>query len=143
MLDNKGYTIIELMVTVVIIGILTTIAVPNFIAYRDKAKIAAGIATANTIRDAFAGYAQSQNDNLFPPATSITDWSTLTTICNANGAKLRNAEQDQGLVFVRYNDMGDQTDYLLILAVKGVPADLTGSQIEIHSSGIIKETLGP
>jgi type IV pilus assembly protein PilA len=37
---QKGFTLIELMMTIAIIGILAAIAIPNFLAYREKSKIA-------------------------------------------------------------------------------------------------------
>jgi len=140
--SNNGFTLVELMIVVAIIGILAMIAVPNFIAYRYKAKIAASVGTADSIRAAFAGYASSENDNLFPAVSSISNWPDLSVVCNKNGATLKDTEAQQGITFNAYDDMGTRSDYSLVLSVLGVPADVPGSRIEIRSSGIIKQTLG-
>ena len=55
-LNQKGFTLIELMIVIAIIGILAAIAIPNFIAYRNKAFCSAAESDANAIASAIADY---------------------------------------------------------------------------------------
>ena len=43
-LNTKGLTLIELLTVVVIVGILSSIAIPNYFSSREKAKVAAAVA---------------------------------------------------------------------------------------------------
>ena len=58
--------LIELMIVVAIIGILAAVAMPNFIAYRDKSRVAASTATSGNLRGAMAAYSADSQGNLFP-----------------------------------------------------------------------------
>jgi prepilin-type N-terminal cleavage/methylation domain-containing protein len=72
--NQKGFTLIELMIVIAIIGILAAIAIPNFIAYRNKA---------------FCSYAESDAQNTLasissyfsePQRTSIPTVAQLVTL---------------------------------------------------------------
>lgn len=54
--SNKGFTLIELMIVVAIIGILAAIAIPNFLRFQLKSKSSEGKVNIAAIRTAEEGY---------------------------------------------------------------------------------------
>jgi type IV pilus assembly protein PilA len=54
--NSQGFTLIELMIVIAIIGILAAIAIPNFIAYRNKAFCSAAESDAKSIAATIADY---------------------------------------------------------------------------------------
>ena len=81
--NQKGFTLIELMIVIAIIGILAAIAIPNFISYRNKSFCSAAESDAQAVAAGIADYFA------IPTHTAIDDasykvWRATTTLTGGN-----------------------------------------------------------
>ena len=73
---GPGFTLLEIMVTVVIISILATIAIPNYISYREKATLARVISEIKGLEKEIISYAAE--NGRFPPNLATIGRAGLT-----------------------------------------------------------------
>jgi len=65
-MNKKGFTLIEMMIVIAIIGILSAIAIPNFGRMREKASINATASTLKSLLKALEAYGSYEAEFTYP-----------------------------------------------------------------------------
>ena len=99
--NSKGFTLIELMIVIAIIGILAAIAIPNFIAYRDKAFCSRAEADGQNVLAALASYFSEPNNTQMASVERLKTDENLT-LNESNEATL--TEPTDGVYRVAVSD---------------------------------------
>jgi prepilin-type N-terminal cleavage/methylation domain-containing protein len=140
---NRGFTLIELMLVTVIIGLLVVVAVPTYIAYRDKTRAAAGLGIGNSIQAALSSYTTTSPSNLYPAMAEITNYQDLMSVVNAHGGALKNTESETGIAFRQYGTIdldgdGERDSYTMSFQLIGVSTSVAGWCIVVQPSRVEK-----
>jgi prepilin-type N-terminal cleavage/methylation domain-containing protein len=78
MRKGEGFTLVELLIVVIILGILAAVAIPQFGSSTDDAKLSTMTSNLSSLRNAVELYKQEHN-NLYPGEVLETDGTTATT----------------------------------------------------------------
>jgi len=80
---SKGFTLVELIVVIAIIGILTAVLIPSIASYIDRAKKQSALSEADTIETAFTTWLIDRDDlvdeDLVTPPNPKTDFNDYLT----------------------------------------------------------------
>lgn len=92
----KGFTLIEVMITVVIVAILATVAMPAYTAYITRSKIPEGLDSLNALATRLEQFFQDGNNNSYGNAgntacgvsmpAGLKNFTVSCTLTGANGA---------------------------------------------------------
>jgi len=88
--NQKGFTLIELMIVVAIIGILAAIAIPNFVAMQDRAKEGSTKANMHTVQLAAEDNAVRNDGQYADDGTTLSVPTSFQNPFNSASTDLEN-----------------------------------------------------
>jgi prepilin-type N-terminal cleavage/methylation domain-containing protein len=107
-MNNKGFTLIELMIVIAIIGILAAIAIPQFTKYRARSFNTQALADVKVISNEVGGYYSEWNMYPHDTVAAVAPTGDIT-ITNAGGQALSAGIPDLNPIAISANSVATYT----------------------------------
>lgn len=124
---QKGFTLIELMIVIAIIGILAAIALPAYQDYTVRTRVTEGLALAESLKTAIAAEVSTPNDL----EVTVNQWNSQAGGLGATSKYVTSVlgKADTGLITVTYNKASVGAEGTLTLT-PWVRTDSTGKALK-------------
>ena len=106
--NSQGFTLIELMIVIAIIGILAAIAIPNFISYRDKAFCSRAETDAGNVAAVLADYFAIPTHVDVPTVADATSYIGISMSGSGTSQNDVTVDESGGTITITVQDGSDR-----------------------------------
>ena len=126
---NQGFTIVELMIVVAIIGVLASIAIPQYLTYIERAKFSEGHLLAKAIKKDILDFYEHRG--VFPVDN---EEAGLPAPVNIQGKYVASVTVEYGAIHVKFNDRVNEYNAGKVVSYR--PAILSGNPTGVLENSI-------
>ncbi|MCK4422719.1 MAG: type II secretion system protein [Candidatus Omnitrophica bacterium] len=139
MLNKKGFTLVEIMIVVAIIGLLAAIAIPGLLRSRHNANESAAIGSCRTVSTSCESYRAAQIAPAYPATMGLLSDASPPYIDGvlSGGGGVSNVGTKQGYTFT-YSQDSDNTFHLIAAPIT---VNTTGTRyFYVDETGVLRNS---